>query len=272
MAGFVLNRRCHISGRSTQTRARPETWAYATYQPGLALNADNQLGALTDLPDESWAMPTHPGHVFSPPSLPFRLSEIGPVIIWARRAVGESYADPDALTAEQGIDYDGDEPEEQIFVYAVGADGYVLASYPATSFFSVKVDRQTVGGGAIIGAPSLTGQDVEIASPGALTLGFSAYEDLESVTTNVSKAAWCRIEERGAERSLIDLAAAGEEGIEIRETAEFITRYDPALTIGSSVQDDLNRRWTVESSHTMGNDRRFMSFETYRIVEREIVD
>lgn len=187
MAEPRLTRLARITGRSTRTRARPDTWAYSAYRPGLALNADDQLAALADLPRESWAIPTHPGHVFTPPTLPFRLSQIGPVIIWSIRAVGESYADPGALTYQQGIDEDTDEPAEQVFVYAVGADGYVLAIYQASKFFYVRVDRQTVGGGAVIGAPAIVDQDVEIAAPGALTLGFSPYQELESVTNNLSK-------------------------------------------------------------------------------------
>ena len=98
--------------------------------------------------------------------------------------------------------------------------------------------------------------------------GFDGTGQQESVTTTTDRRVWVAQTERGANIGILSIGVSQDQELTVnQETAEFVTRYEADLALGTSITDDLGRVWEIYSSRT-SDDRRFLFFEGRRNVIR----
>lgn len=140
------------------------------------------------------------------------------------------------------------------------ADATMAARFEITQGENLGDGRLAFG----VTGGQLTGADFALAAGSSVTLFIETFGTQSITTSTTRRRVWGRISERGAIPGLIGL---GQGAASVTETAEIHTRYDPALAIASTIQDDLSRVWTVVASRNSA-DRRELTYECTRDVLR----
>ena len=150
-------------------------------------------------------------------------------------------------------------------LYGIDASGNAIAEWPITGVTSL------VSFGQIIGRIVAVDPATMLADTGEI-VAFGTNYDITAVpvTTDTTFRVLAEIAERG-QTATLEL-----DGVEVRlnrdagnvEYATIRTRYVAEFAIGTSVTDDLDRVWTVDSTNTIG-DRRFLEFQCSRSIGGE---
>ena len=168
--------------------------------------------------------------------------------------------------------FDSDRGGYPTILYGIDADGNAIAEWPIAldDNGDPRVVR-VIFGGQVIGRNVFVDTATMLATSGVI-VAFGTNYDVTAVpvTTDSTFRVLAEIAERG-QSAILEL-----DGVEVRlnrdagnlEYATIRTRYVSEIAIGTSVTDDLDRVWTVDSTNTIG-DRRFLEFQCSRSIGGE---
>ena len=127
--------------------------------------------------------------------------------------------------------------------------------------------RVNVENGRIVGATQFEAYNLSDIDAANARFGFQSVTTSQSETTTTDRRAWAAITDRGSQTGFLivegaDTTEAAQEEVEIE------TRYEPALTIGETITDDLGRTWIIDSTRSL-LDRRRLLHEGHRFLQTE---
>lgn len=240
--GGQLNRLITVQGSSTTTLPGPFQFPFPAF------------GATYSHTLEGWAAGTATTPLTALPATVAGLEDV------TRVAVETPTSAPTFPQAPEG--------EGRLYVY--NADRVELASWERLAVADIDDPLNNRVGSlfTVTDFQTLRADDALVAAD--VHLGFEEFQSQVVETHRVSKRAWARQLERGAGGGLFSLATDDDDDTvtATTEEAEFVTRYDPQIAVGSVITDDLGRNWSIFSSKAT-DDRRYLIFTCQRSIVRD---